>query len=143
MSASNTSPQTPPASAGRVTFYSTLNSADHSTRSSHEGPTSPKIELYKEEVFENNLTQLFTKNFLAVLTGKEAVLKEVRISFVYCKMKNKRAKTSIFTFIRSGTTSTFNLVAYALRRGLQSVLEYLHVTNPGSWGMITLCQYAF
>ena len=75
MSSSASNPQTPPTHS-RVTFQSTPNS--NTTRSSNDGQTSPNLELSKEEVFENNLTQLFTKGFLAVLTSKDAVLKEVR-----------------------------------------------------------------
>ena len=70
-------PQTPPTHS-RVTFQSTPNSAVNSTHSSNEGPNSPNLQLSKEEVFENNLTQLFTKSFLAVLRSKDAVLKGVR-----------------------------------------------------------------
>ena len=62
----------------RVTFQSTPNSAVNSTHSSNEAQNSPNLKLSKEEVFENNLTQLITKVFLAVLTSKDAVLKEVR-----------------------------------------------------------------
>ena len=69
MSASNTSPQTSSASTGRVKFQWTPNSAVNSKRSSNEGPTTPNLELSKEEGFESNLTQLFTKGFLAVLTS--------------------------------------------------------------------------
>ena len=73
MSTSNTSQQTPPKPAtSRVIFQSTPNSAVNSTHSSNEGPTSPKWELSKKEVFENNFTQLFTKGFLAVLKSKDA-----------------------------------------------------------------------
>ena len=74
MSASNTSPQTPTASVGRVTFQLTPSWAGNSTGSSHKGPTSPNLKISKEEVFENNLTRLFTKGFLAVLTGMNAEL---------------------------------------------------------------------
>ena len=77
MSSPRSVPQTPPTHS-RVTFQSTTNSAVNSTHSSTEGPNSPNLELSKEEVFESFLTQLFTKGFLAVLTSKEAVLKEVR-----------------------------------------------------------------
>ena len=77
MSSPKSNPQTPPTHS-RVTFQSTPNSAANSTHSSNDGQTSPNLELSKEEVFENNLTQLFTKGFLVVLTSKEAVLKEVR-----------------------------------------------------------------
>ena len=79
MSTSNAYPQTPPTPAtSRVLFQSNPNLAVNSNRSSSEGPMSPNVELSKEELFENNFTQLFTKGFLAVLTSKDAVLKEVR-----------------------------------------------------------------
>ena len=79
MRTSNTFHQTPPApTASGVTFQSTPNAAVNSSRSSNECPVSLNLELSKEEVFENNLTQLFTKGFLAVLTSKDAVLKEKR-----------------------------------------------------------------
>ena len=77
MSIPKSNPQTPPIHS-RVAFQSTPNSAVNSTRSSNDEQTSPNLELSKEEIFENNLTQLFTKGFLAVLTSKDAVLKEVR-----------------------------------------------------------------
>ena len=70
-------PQTPPTHS-RVTFQSTPNSAVNTTRSSNEGQNSTNLDLSKEEIFENNFTQLFTKGLLAVLTSKGAVLKEVR-----------------------------------------------------------------
>ena len=69
--------QAPPTHS-RITFQSTPNSAVNSTRSSNDGQTSPNLELSKEEIIENNLTQLFTKGFLAVLTRRDAVLKEMR-----------------------------------------------------------------
>ena len=77
MSSPKSNPQTPPTHS-RVTFQSTPNSAANSTHSSNDVQTSPNLELSKEEVSENNLTQLFTKGFLVVLTSKEAVLKEER-----------------------------------------------------------------
>ena len=56
MSAPNTSPQTPSAATnGQVIFQSTTNSGVNSTRSSNEGPTTPNLELSKEEVFEKKL----------------------------------------------------------------------------------------
>ena len=65
MTSPNSNPQTPPTHS-RVTFQSTRNSAVNSTRSSNEAQNSPNLELSREEVFGNNLTQLFTKGFLAV-----------------------------------------------------------------------------
>ena len=79
MSSLKSNPQTPPTpGTSRVTFQMTPNSAVNSTRSSNEGPASANRELSKKEIFENNLTQLFTKGFLAVLTSKDDVLKKMR-----------------------------------------------------------------
>ena len=74
----STSPQTP-----RVTFraQSTPNkntSASINNTQAFSSPEHRDIELSREEIFENNLSQLFTKSFLAVLTSKFAVLKEIR-----------------------------------------------------------------
>ena len=77
MSSTKSNTQTPPTHS-RVTFQSTPNLAANTMRSSNEGPTSPNLELSREEVFENNLNQLFTKGFLTLLTSKDTVLKEVR-----------------------------------------------------------------
>ena len=147
MSSPKSNPQTPPTHS-RVTFQSTPNSAVNTTRSSNEGQKSPNLDLSKEEVFENNLTQLFTKGFLAVLTSKDAVLKEVRD----CILQNdpQRCKeVNLFMFsywkdlhVRSGCVCIDERVA--IPHSIQdAVLESLHLTHPGSWGMITLGQYAF
>ena len=145
MSSSAYNPQTPPTHS-RVTFQSTPNS--NITRSSKDGQTSPNLELSKEEVFENNLTQLFTKGFLAVLTSKDAVLKEVRD----CVLQNnpqrcKEVNPYLFSYwrdlhVRSGCVCVDERVA--IPHSIQdAVLETLHLTHPGRWGMITLGQYAF
>ena len=120
----------------------------NTTRSSNDGQTTPNLELSKEEVFENNLTQLFTKGFLAVLTSKDVVLKEVRD----CILQNdtercKEVNPYLFSYwrdlhVRSGCVCVDERVA--IPHSIQdAVLESLHLTHPGSWGMITLGQYAF
>ena len=140
-------PQTPPTHS-RVTFQSTPNSAVKTTRSSNEGQYSPNLDLSKQKVFENNLTQLFTKGFLAVLTSKDAVLKEVRD----CILQNdpqrcKEVNPYMYSYwrdlhVRSGCVCIDERVA--IPHSIQdAVLENLHLTHPGSWGMITLGQYAF
>ena len=146
MSSSASNPQTPPTHS-RVTFQSTPNSGVNTTRSSNEGQTSPNLDLSKEEVFENNLTQLFTKGFLAVLTSKDAVLKEIRD----CILQNdpqrcKEVNPHLFSYwrdlhVRSGCVCVDERVA--IPHSIQdAVLESLHLTT-GSWGMITLGQCAF
>ena len=119
-----------------------------STHSSNDGQNSPNLELSKEEVFENNLTQLFTKGFLAVLASKDAVLKEVRD----CILQNdpqqcKEVNLYLFSYwrdlhVRFGCVCVDERVA--IPHSIQdAVLESLHLTHPGSWGMISLGQYAF
>ena len=149
MSSSKSSPQTPPTPAtSRVTFQSTPNSAVNSTRSSNEGPFAPNLELSKEEVFENNLTQLFTKSFLAVLTSKDAVLKEVRDCILQndaqrCKEVNHYLHSYWRNLhVRSECVCVDERVA--IPQSIQdAVLESLHLTHHDSWGMITLAQYAY
>ena len=132
----------------RVTFQSTPNSGVNSTRSSNEGPASPNLELSKKDVFENNLTQLFTKGFIAVLTSKDAVLKEVRDCLFQrneqrCKDVNPYLHSYWrYLLARSGCVCVDKRLAI-LNFFQNAVRESLHLTHPGSWGMITLAQYAF
>ena len=72
------SPQTP-----RVKFrtHSTPIATKSTSQNNNQASSSPEnhdIELSREDIFENNLNQLFTKSYLAVLTSKDAVLKEIR-----------------------------------------------------------------
>ena len=147
MSTSNTIQQTPrtPATSA-VTFQSTPSSAVNSTRSSNEGPASPNLELSKEEDFKNNLTQLLTKGFLTVLTSKDAVLKRDCI-LQYDEQRCKEVNPYLHSYwkdlhVRSGCVCVDERVAIPYSNQ-DAVLESLHFTDPGSWGMITLGQYAF
>ena len=127
----------------RVTFQSTPNSAVNYTRSSNEGPASLNLQLSKEELFENNLLQLFTKSFLAVLTSKDAVLKEVRGCILQddeqrCKEVNPYLNSYWRDlYVHSGCVCVGERVAipHSIR---DAVLASLHLTHPGSWGVITL-----
>ena len=82
----NESPQnspTAPPQTPRVTFSThatsiATTSTSHNNTQASSSPENHDIELSREEIFENNLNQLFTKFFLAVLTSKDAVLKEIR-----------------------------------------------------------------
>ena len=129
-------PQTPPTHS-RATFQSAPNSAVNSTHSSNEGQISLNLELSKEEVFENNLTQLFTKVFLPVLTSKDAVLKEVRDCILQNdKQRCKEVSPYVFSYwrvlhVRSGCVCVAERVA--IPHSIEdAVLESLHLTHPGS-----------
>ena len=103
---------------------------------------------YQKEIFENNPTHLFTKGFLALLTSKDAVLKEVRD----CILQNDAQRCEevnpyLFSYwmdlhVRSGCVCVDERVT--IPHSIQdAVLESLHLTQPGSWDMITLGQFAF
>ena len=142
------SPQTP-----RVTFrtQSTPVSSTRAGPSNVQASSSPEefdIELSREEIFENNLNQLFTKSFLAVFTSKDAVLKEIRD----CVLQDDEARcTEVSTYIhsfwkylhvKSGCLCVDQRVAIP-NSIKEAVLESIHMTQPGSWGMIFLSQYAW
>ena len=69
------SPQTP-----RVTFRTQLTPKSNTSTSINNTQTSSSPENrdieFSQEIFENDLNQLFSKSFLAVLTSKDTVLKE-------------------------------------------------------------------
>ena len=142
------SPQTP-----RVTFrtHSTpITNTSASNNNNTQASSSPKIcdiEPSREEIFEKNLNQLFTKSFLAVLTSKGAMLKEIRD----CVIQNDGARCKevspfVYSFwkdlhVKSGCLCVDERVAIP-NSIKEAVLESIHMTHPGSWGMICLSQYA-
>ena len=143
-----TSPQTP-----RVTFRTqstpiSTTSAGPSNAQASSSPEENDIELSREEIFENNLNQLFTKSFLAVLTSKDAVLKEIRDCVIQDdQARCKELSPYIHSFwkdlhVKSGCLCVDQRVAIP-NSIKEAVLESIHMTHPGSWGMISLSQYAW
>ena len=73
------------ATKARVTFSDTTPSTPGTNTTSHtESPTSSTIEEADDIIFTENLNKVFSKKFLAILTGKDAILKEVR----HCVMRD-------------------------------------------------------
>ena len=103
------------------------------------------MERSKEEVLENNLNQLFTQGFLAVLT---AFLKEVTDCIL---PGDEQQCEEVNTYLHSLWRDTNNRSGCVrveervdIPQSIQDVvLESLHFTHLGSWVMITLGQYAF
>ena len=142
------SPQTP-----RVTFCTQSNPISSTTAgpSNAQASSSPEeydIELSREEIFENNLNQLFTKSFLAVLTSEDAVLKEIRDCVLQDdEARCKEMSTYIHSFwkdlhVKSGCLCVDQRVAIP-NSIKEAVPESIHITHSGSWGMISLSQYAW
>ena len=140
------SPQTP-----RVTFrtQSTPIMTTSASTTNTQDSSSPKnrdIELSRE-IFEKNLNQLFTKSFLAVLTSKDAGLKEIRDCVIQDDdARCKEVSPYIHSFWKdlhekSGCLCVDECVAIP-NSIKEAVLESIQMTHPGSWGMIFLSQYA-
>ena len=143
---SSTSPQTL-----RVTFQTqstpNTNTSENNTRISSLSQKR-EIELSREEFFESNLNQFFTKSFLAVLTSKDAVFKEFR-EFVLQddETRCKEVVPYIHSFwnylhVKSGCFCVEERVAipHSIR---DAVIESLHMMHPGSLGTISLSNYAW
>ena len=142
------SPQNPSGNPRRVIIQATPNSNVNTTTSSNEGQKTRNLELSTDEVFEINITQHFSNNFLVVLTTNDAVLKEVRD----CSLQNdKRQCMDVNSnmpsycrdlHVRSRCACIDKPLAIS-KSIKEAVLESLHLTDQGSWGMISLGQYAF
>ena len=111
MSANESSQNTPAASpqTPRITFRThstpiTNRSASNNNTQASSSPENRDLELSREEIFENNLNQLFTNSFLAVLTSKDAVLKEIRDCVI--QDDEARLKRSAHMSTHSGKIST-------------------------------------
>ena len=145
------SPQTP-----RVTFRSlstsiaTTSTSNNNNTQASSSTENRDIELSREEIFENNLNQLFTKSFLAVLTSKDAVTKEIRDCVIQddeARCKDKEVSPDVHSFwkdlrVKSGSLCVDQRVAIP-NSIKEAVLESMHMTHPSSWGMISLSQYAW
>ena len=142
------SPQTP-----RVTFcthskpIATTSASNNNTQAS-SSPENRDIEFSREEIFENNLNQLFAKSFLAVLTSKDAVLREIRDCVIQDdEARCKEVSPYVHSFwkdlrVKSGCLCVDQRVAIP-NSIKEAVLESIHMTHPSSWGMISLSQYAW
>ena len=111
-------------------------------------PENRDIELSREEISENNLNQLFAKSFLAVFTSKDDVLKEIRDCVLDDdEARCKEVSTYIHSYwkdihVKSGCLCVDERVAIP-NLIKDAELESIHMTHPGSWGMISLSQYAW
>ena len=133
MSSLRTNPQTPPTSApNRVTFKSTPNSAGNSNRSSNDEQVSPILDLSKEEVFEKNLTQLFTNGFLTVLTIKVQSWRSWETVFYRTMLRGAKKLTPTSTHIGEIYTSGPGVSALMnpWQYHIQNKMQYL---SPSTW----------
>ena len=129
-----------------VTFSDTTPSMPGTnTTSNTETPTGSKIEETDDILFTETLNKVFSKKFLAILTGKGAILKEVRD----CVIRNdpdrlQEISPYLFSYWRDLSVK-HGYVCLDDRINIpkaikDAVLEDIHSTHPWSFAMLSLAQ---
>ena len=130
----------------RVTFSDTTPSTPSTnTTSNTETPTDSMIEETDDILFTETLNKVFSKKFVAILTGKEAILKEVR-DCVIRKDPDRLQEISPYLFsywrdlsVKHGCVCLDERIAIP-KAIKDAVLEDIHSTHPGSFAMLSLAQ---
>ena len=130
----------------RVTLSDTTPSTPGTNTTSHtETPTGSTIEEADDIIFTETLNKVFSKKFLAILTGKDAILKEVRD----CVMRDdpdrlQEISPYLFSYwrdlsVKHGCVCLDERIA--IPKSIKDpVLEDIHSTHPGSFAMLSLAQ---
>ena len=129
----------------RVTFSDTTPSTPGSNTTSHtETPPGSMIEE-ADIMFTETLNKVFSEKFLAILTGKDAILKEVRD----CVIRNDADRLQeispyLFSYwrdlsVKHGCVCLDERIAIP-KTIKDAVLEDIHSTHPGSFAMLSLAQ---
>ena len=130
----------------RVTFLDTTPSTPGTNTTSHtETPTSSTIEEADDIIFTETLNKVFSKKFLAILTGKDVILKEVRD----CVMRDdpdrlQEISPYLFSYwrdlsVKHGCVCLDERIAIT-KSIKDAVLEDILSTHPGSFAMLSLAQ---
>ena len=130
----------------RVTFSDTTPSTPGTnTTSNTETPTGSMIEETDDILFTETLNKVFRKKFLAILTGKDAILKEVRD----CDIRNdpdrlQEISPYLFSYwrdlsVKHGCVCLDERIAIP-KAIKDAVLEDIHSLHPGSFAMLSLAQ---
>ena len=130
----------------RVTFSDTTPSTPGCNTTSHtETPPGSMIEEADDMMFTETLNKVFSKKFLAILTGKDAILKEVRD----CVIRNDADRLQeispyLFAYwrdlsVKNGCVCLDERIAIP-KSIKDAVLEDIHSTHPGSFAMRSLAQ---
>ena len=130
----------------RVTFSDTTPSTPGSNTTSHTvTPPGSMIEEADDIMFTETLNKVFSKKFLAILTGKDAILKEVRD----CVIRNEADRLQeispyLFSYwrdlsVKHGCVCLDERIAIP-KSIKDAVLEDIHSTHPESFAMLSLAQ---
>ena len=130
----------------RVAFSDTTPSTPGTnTTSNTDTPTGSMIEETDDILFTETLNKVFSKKFLAILTGKDAILKEVRD----CVLRNdpdrlQEISPYLFSYwrdlsVKHGCVCLDERIA--IPKAIKDrVLEDIHSTHPGSFALLSLAQ---
>ena len=130
----------------RVTFSDRTPSTPGTNTTSHtETPTGSAIEEADYIIFTETLNKVFSKKFLAILTGKDTILKEVRD----CVMRDdpdqlQEISPYLFSYwrdlsVKHGCVCLDERIAIP-KSIKDAVLEDIYSTHPGSFAMLSLAQ---
>ena len=114
----------------RVTFFDTTPSTPGTHTSSNTGtPSGSLIEEADDIYFTETLNKLFSRKFMAILTGKDAILKEVRDCVIRDDPDRLREIIPyFFSYWRDFSAKKM------------AVLEDIHSAHPGSFVLLSLAQ---
>ena len=130
----------------RVTFSDTTPSTPGTTTASNtETPTGCMIEETDDILFTETLNKFFSKKFLAILKGKDAILKEVRD----CVIRNDPDRLQEISPYLSSYWRDLSVKhgcacldeRIAIPKAIKdAVLEDIHSTHPGSFALLSLAK---
>ena len=108
-------------------------------------PYTSAVVTVEDMRYTDTLNKIFSKKLLAILTGKDAILKEVRD----CVLRNDEVRLQeirpyIYSYWRDLSVKHVCLCMderIAIPKAIKdAVLEDIHSTNPGSFAMRSLAQ---
>ena len=130
----------------RVTFFDTILSTPGTHSSSNtETPSGSLIEEADDIYFTETLKKIFRRKLLAILTGKDAILKEVRDCVIQDDPDRIREISPyLFSYgrdlsVKHGCVCLDERIA--IPKAIKDAgLEDIHSAHPGSFAMLSLAQ---
>ena len=132
----------------RVSFTDNAPTSTPRRSSSHSNLSTPLTDSPQVVSFEKVVGKVFNKGLIASLTSKDAVLKEVRDCIIRGDEERLKALSPYLhsywrdLHVNSGCVCMDEKVA--IPNPLKDALiEDLHTSHPGSWGMICMAQHCW
>ena len=130
----------------RVSFTDNPTPSTQRQSSSHSNISTPLTDSPQVLSFDKVVGKMFNKGLIASLTSKDAVLKEIRDCIIHSDEERLRDLNPYLhsywrdLHVSSGCVCMDEKVA--IPNDLKDALvEDLHTSHPGSWGMICMAQH--